>query len=817
MGHGGGLGAGGYYYPSGNAGPMMGMGMNMGMGPGGAGMNGVVAPGYGGMGMGMGGGVVPGMMMGPAMQPPTGINHNGPAPGGVGMGMGMGMGGMQNGAAGMSRFPPAFTPQSQVHAAPQQQLGSLGPGLVGHVNGVNGSGAAGGNGQASSSPYPAYHHASSAATSSSVTSPSLSNTTVNTATTPATTATTTVTVGSASGSVSSPPPNDAASTPTPGSGARSMSSYLPSGMEQNPYAHLHQQHASHPHHNPYANMQPGAGPASNIPLGMSPAAYGNGGLYQPYGPPHQQQPMQNGPPGGPLSPAHMHAPIHSLSVTPKMNHRTSYGYPVLPTTNSTAASGPLRKPSVVISAHDSGISVLGSQSGRRPSISESSLLNVDGAVVEDDESGSEVDDEQASDGEPVFASINQAVAKKAKKSKRKPQPQPQQTEDVKSPSVRLEETVVAEAKQVEEAKETNVLGPAVSLDTEATPPITDTFTDELESFHNDDPSGSRPKRSQWISAGRPHPIETAPGVVFNQSTAIPARLYPIINTWDQIERKGKSGKAKGKMRSQTNAVSLQKRRRAGKGLEVEFGEVSQSVLAEVMRAKEEASALQQNMATDTQQELSNNPPQPSKPTEEVVLKVTDDAIKAEQTTESEAPAAVGPISVDSITPVPTPASVPATSPSPAQASPVAKATPKSWAALLRGPIPKSTPATSAPASVPSSNVTSPTLAQSAVMEQVPGSNEHQSPKKVIVVDGVMTPGGATTPAAPAKPANAWGARPMIVPDQLDLGRLLAEGLDERTRASLKKVTSVPRGLINTGNMCFANSVSQRVTCENPTR
>jgi hypothetical protein len=35
-----------------------------------------------------------------------------------------------------------------------------------------------------------------------------------------------------------------------GPNGMAMPSY---GLEQNPYAHLHQQHAAHPHLNPYAN------------------------------------------------------------------------------------------------------------------------------------------------------------------------------------------------------------------------------------------------------------------------------------------------------------------------------------------------------------------------------------------------------------------------------------------------------------------------------------------------------------------------------------------------------------------------------------
>lgn len=235
-----------------------------------------------------------------------------------------------------------------------------------------------------------------------------------------------------------------------------------------------------------------------------------------------------------------------------------------------------------------------------------------------------------------------------------------------------------------------------------------------------------------------------------------------------------------------------------------FGEVTPEMVAEIKQqklqeeVKPEEKVVEERPVTPVPEsivEAAPIPRIPSPPPAEPSLPTPPAASTSEPTPAAE--------------PAPAPSSETATAPA---SAPAPKAAPKSWAALLRTASKpnSSTPAIATPStgSVPSSNITSPRLAASAVVEQVAGTTEGS--EKTIVV--VPTEGSASAPAptpapVPAKPTNAWGSRPIIVPDQLDLGKLLAEGLDERTRASLKKVASVPRGLINTGNMCFANSVS----------
>lgn len=643
----------------------------------------------------------------------------------------LGMGGMPNGQGGPSRFP-TFTPHGGGIASPNG------------VN-VNGVGA-----HIPTSPYPAYQHASSVG----ATSPSMANATTQAP----------MNGGGAS-------PQNPAAMPN----GMNMPTY---GMEQNPYAHLHQ-HANHPHHNPYAAMA----------NGMSP--YGNGNPYQPYAPIHQQLAG----PGGPISPALMHAQVHPPSITPKMSHRSTYGYPVLPTAPN---APPTRKP-VSIS------------SPTRPSMSEGTSgghLNGHasevGASAVDEESSDE--EAVASDGEPVFASINQAVAaQKAKKSKRKASVE----EQVQKAPVETTDKVKEEVKPSEPKP--------VEPETQVQQPMTDSFMDASDSVSND--LAIRPP--PWISTGRPYPIEAAPGVVFHRKTPFPARLYPDIKTWEQVEQREKSVKAEGKVREQSNAVVLRQRRKIDDDAERTFGEVTKDVLAQVEKEKKEREAVkeqEQQRAEQTSAEVTfrTEKPQESEPKAQTVEARSETPAPAKSVTEEskatvDDPSAEAKASETSIAPPPSETSAIAASletPAPAPAPAPAKAAPKSWAALLRGAAPKQTPAGPAVSSptgtVPLSNVTSPKLAQSAIVEEVAGSSENQPPQKAIVVpEG----GPAPAPVAPSKPTNAWGSRPMIVPDQLDLGKLLAEGLDERTRASLKKVTSVPRGLINTGNMCFANSVS----------
>ncbi len=135
-------------------------------------------------------------------------------------------------------------------------------------------------------------------------------------------------------------------------------------------------------------------------------------------------------------------------------------------------------------------------------------------------------------------------------------------------------------------------------------------------------------------------------------------------------------------------------------------------------------------------------------------------------------------------------------------APPAKPVIKSWAALVRASAPpspagQSAPATPAQSTEPPSGITS------------PGSPPSGSAPLPSV--GQASAGGtsASAPSAPSRPggyaAAAWGG---AMRQQEDLGKLLLEGLDPRITTRTGRVGNVPRGIINTGNMCFANSVSR---------
>ena len=212
---------------------------------------------------------------------------------------------------------------------------------------------------------------------------------------------------------------------------------------------------------------------------------------------------------------------------------------------------------------------------------------------------------------------------------------------------------------------------------------------------------------------------------------------------------------------------------------MQFGEVDASMIAESTRSIRERAKQAKSAAETAARENAKN-------------------IEVETITEEPARPAEGvsPTVEQSSTPKPE-VSAPS-SPAP----PPVKTAPKSWAALLR-------PSASASAK----------LTADAARSIPSGSPNAGEPSAEVQVDGepVGKAGVSAEGAKPIKPAGyaaaaaagsaAWGAAGRS--GELDLRKLLSEGVGGLPlSAGAAGLASVPRGLINTGNMCFANSVSR---------
>jgi len=138
-------------------------------------------------------------------------------------------------------------------------------------------------------------------------------------------------------------------------------------------------------------------------------------------------------------------------------------------------------------------------------------------------------------------------------------------------------------------------------------------------------------------------------------------------------------------------------------------------------------------------------------------------------------------------------------------APAPKAKPSSWAALLKpkslAQIPSDT-LSAGPSSVrvsPSKSVISLATETDAMTEV-----DAVTPRSVAP----SLPPSATASTAAPRPAFNYAAAAAIgrgITPQDELIKLLTEGLKARPKGP--PASSVPRGLINTGNMCYANTVS----------
>jgi len=142
-------------------------------------------------------------------------------------------------------------------------------------------------------------------------------------------------------------------------------------------------------------------------------------------------------------------------------------------------------------------------------------------------------------------------------------------------------------------------------------------------------------------------------------------------------------------------------------------------------------------------------------------------------------------------------------PTPAPA-PAPKAKPASWAALLKPTLLAQVPSDSlsnGPSSVrvsPSKSVISLATETDAVTEV-----DAITPRSIAP----SLPPSASVPAPAARPvfnyASAAAAGRGLSPQE-ELVKLMTEGI--KTRSKAPPASSIPRGLINTGNMCYANTV-----------
>lgn len=135
-------------------------------------------------------------------------------------------------------------------------------------------------------------------------------------------------------------------------------------------------------------------------------------------------------------------------------------------------------------------------------------------------------------------------------------------------------------------------------------------------------------------------------------------------------------------------------------------------------------------------------------------------------------------------------------------TPPAKVVPRSWAALLRPAGAKAIPST-APITTDAEPIqSSEEDPQPAVGSPIKASPHPGTPTDVKAPVSM----GYAAALATANSSPAWGG--VGRPAEPDLGKLLSEGLAGLALSNQAGLTSVPRGLINTGNMCFANSILQ---------
>lgn len=153
------------------------------------------------------------------------------------------------------------------------------------------------------------------------------------------------------------------------------------------------------------------------------------------------------------------------------------------------------------------------------------------------------------------------------------------------------------------------------------------------------------------------------------------------------------------------------------------------------------------------------------------------------------------------------ASVEESAPVPA---PTPKAKPSSWAALLKPKTQAHLPSDTLSAG-PSSVRVSPSKSVISLATETDAQTEVDPVTPRSVAPSLPPSASAGTPAP--RPAFNYAAAAAVgrgITPQDELLKLLTEGLKARPKGP--PTASVPRGLINTGNMCYANTVSSLLFC-----
>jgi ubiquitin carboxyl-terminal hydrolase 10 len=139
---------------------------------------------------------------------------------------------------------------------------------------------------------------------------------------------------------------------------------------------------------------------------------------------------------------------------------------------------------------------------------------------------------------------------------------------------------------------------------------------------------------------------------------------------------------------------------------------------------------------------------------------------------------------------------------------IIKPKPSSWAALFGKPGSKVSAPVDTLSAGPSSIRASPSKSNRSLDTDAISDVETVTPRSSAVALPPPSAGSTTSTSRPVINYAAAAAASKHLSPQEDLIKLLTEGLRGRPRDPLPN--NIPRGLINTGNMCFANTVSSHI-------